>query len=345
MLMTQEPMLRRFWHCLFPLTDLTDKPRPFRLLGEDIVVWKDSQGLPHAVQDRCPHRTAKLSLGTVKGDDVVCPYHGWAFDGAGKCTLIPQEVTPRERTVHMRAYHCEERYGQVWVCLDEPASDIPRVEPFYQEGFRQVFEFSEDWACSPLRIMENEFDAAHLSFVHATSFGNTDPIPALLSIEEVDDGFISRSQPHVRNPEGMRAALHMTEDKTVRTTTGRYYVPFFRVTEIAYPNGLKNILVTAMTPIDDRNTRFNQFVLRNDTEEEVSSEQVIAFDRRVTLEDKVVLESTEPEVPFDNREGFEVHMASDRPGLLMRKKVRQACDRLRAEALRAASRPELMAGE
>jgi phenylpropionate dioxygenase-like ring-hydroxylating dioxygenase large terminal subunit len=328
-LLTQEPMLRRFWHCLFPISDLGDKPQPFRLLGENIVVWKDADGAPHAVQDRCPHKTAKLSLGYLQNGDIVCPYHGWAFDGDGLCTLIPQELAPRERKVHVRAYHCAERYGQVWVCLDEPALDIPDVEPFKDPSFRQVFEFSEDWACSPLRIMENEFDAAHLSFVHATSFGNTDPIPALPAIESLDDGFIAHSQPAVRNPEGMRSALHMTSATTVRTTTGRYYVPFLRVTEIAYPNGLKNILVTALTPIDDRNTRFNQFVLRNDTEEQVSSAQVIAFDRRVTLEDKVILESTDPDVPLDASEDDEEHMASDRPGLLMRKKIRAFCDELR----------------
>ncbi len=345
MLVTQEPMLRRFWHCLFPLAHLDDKPQAFKLLGEDIVVWKDREGAPHAVQDRCPHRTAKLSGGTVKDDAVVCPYHGWAFEGSGKCTLIPQETAPRDRAIYVRAYHCQARYGQVWVCLDEPAADIPYIEPFGDPTFRQVFEFCEDWSCSPLRIMENEFDAAHLSFVHATSFGNTDPIPALPLIEEHDDGFIARSQPKVRNPEGMRAALQMTEDKTVRTTTGRYYVPFFRVTEIAYPNGLKNILVTALTPIDDHHTRFNQFVLRNDTEAEVSSEQVIAFDRRVTLEDKVVLETTDPAVPLDNIEGFEEHMASDRPGLLMRKKIRQVCDRLRAEAQSPEPRELRLAGE
>ncbi len=63
MLMTQEPMLRRFWYCLFPLADLGDEPRAFRLLGEDMAVWKDSQGKPRAVQDRCPHRTAKFSVG------------------------------------------------------------------------------------------------------------------------------------------------------------------------------------------------------------------------------------------------------------------------------------------
>jgi phenylpropionate dioxygenase-like ring-hydroxylating dioxygenase large terminal subunit len=340
MLMTQEPMLRRFWYCLFPLADLGGEPRAFRLLGEEIVVWKDSQGRPQAMQDRCPHRTAKLSVGCVKGDAIVCPYHGWEFNGSGECTKIPQETEPRRSPVKARAYHCQERYGQVWVCLDEPAFDIPEVEPFGKPGIRQVFEFSEDWECTPLRIMENEFDAAHLSFVHATSFGNTDPIPAQPKIEELEDGFIARSRPAVRNPADMRAAIHMTEERTFRMTTGRYYVPFFRVTEIAYPNGLKNILVTAMAPIDDRRTRFNQFVLRNDTEEQVPTPQVIAFDRKVTLEDKRILETTEPDVPFPGETATEVHMMSDRPGLLMRRKIQQVCDALRtrdaAEPIRAA---------
>lgn len=337
MLMTEEPMLRRFWHCLFPASQLADKPVPFRLLGENIAIWKDAKGVPRAVQDRCPHRTARLSIGYLNEGRLVCPYHGWEFDGDGICTRIPQELAPRDKKVVVKAYHCEERYGLIWVCLDEPARGIPEIEQFGAPGFRQVFEFCEDWTCAPLRIMENEFDASHLSFVHATSFGNTDPIPALPSIEILDDGFVARSQPAVRNPEGLRVALHMTGDKTVRTTTGRYFVPFFRVTEIAYPNGLKNILVTAMTPIDDRTTRFNQFVLRNDTEEQVSTAQVIAFDRKVTLEDKFVLETTDPDIAFDPADDDEEHMASDRPGLLMRKMIRAACDELRRQD--AALRP------
>jgi hypothetical protein len=137
----------------------------------------------------------------------------------------------------------------------------------------------------------------------------------------------------------------MTEERTVRTTTGRYYVPFFRVTEIAYPNGLKNILVTAMAPIDDRRTRFNQFVLRNDTEEQVPTPQVIAFDRKVTLEDKRILETTEPDVPFPGETATEVHMMSDRPGLLMRRKIQQMCDALRARETEAAPEPIRAAGD
>jgi len=319
MLATQETALRRYWYCLFPIAELADTPRPFTLLGENIAVWKDDEGRPHAVLDRCPHRTAKLSAGHVENDLIVCPYHGWAFRGDGACVRVPQDVLNKPVPFGVKAYHCTERYGQVWVCLDEPVSDIPEVPQFGQPGFRQVFEFSEEWECSALRIMENEFDAAHLSFVHATSFGSTNPVPSIARLEERPDGFIAYNEMDVRNPEDMRGALHMREDKTIRRTTGRYMLPFNRVTEIAYPNGLRNVLVTWLTPMTDGRTRFNQFVMRNDTDEQVPAEQVRAFDRKVTLEDKVVLETTEAMVPLHVGEGVELHMPSDRPGMLMRR--------------------------
>ncbi len=323
MLMARAPALRRFWYCLFPLAELDDGPRPFHLLGENIAVWKDADGTPHAVLDRCPHRTARLSGGHVHAGAIVCPYHGWAFAGDGRCVHVPQDVLNKPVRFGVAAYRCAVRYGQVWVCLGEPAAAIPEVAQFGQHGWRQVFEFSEDWACSALRIMENEFDTAHLSFVHAASFGAVDPIPSVAAIEQRPDGFIARNEMDVRNPEDMRSALQMTESVTVRRTTGQYMLPFNRVTEIAYPNGLNNVLVTWLTPMEDNRTRFNQFVMRNDTEEQVPASQVVAFDRKVTLEDKKVLETTDPMVPLDVGEGVELHMPSDRPGMLMRRMLRQ----------------------
>ena len=331
MLMSQEKGLRSFWYCLFPLAELDGKPRPFRLLGENVAVWKDDEGVPHAVLDRCPHRTAKLSGGTIQNGAIVCPYHGWAFSGDGQCVHVPQDVLNKPVPFGVRAFRCEARYGQVWVCLGEPVADIPDVPQYGQPGFRQVFEFSEEWECSALRIMENEFDAAHLSFVHAGSFGSSDPVPSIARVEERPDGFVAYNEMDVRNPEDMRGALHMTEAKTVRRTTGHYMMPFNRVTEIAYPNGLKNVLVTWLTPMEDNRTRFNQFVMRNDTEEQVPAEQVRAFDRRVTLEDKLVLETTDPMVPLDVGEGVELHMPSDRPGMVMRRMLRRSFEQLRGE--------------
>ena len=71
MLVTKQPILRRFWYALMPLQMLDDGPKPFTLLGEQLVVWKTATGLPVAMRDRCCHRTAKLSKGYVENDHIV----------------------------------------------------------------------------------------------------------------------------------------------------------------------------------------------------------------------------------------------------------------------------------
>jgi hypothetical protein len=117
----------------------------------------------------------------------------------------------------------------------------------------------------------------------------------------------------------MKAALSTTEDRTTRTTHSRFFLPFARIAKITYPSGLENMLCTFLAPIDDQHTQFTQFVVRNDTAEQVPPETVIAFDRQVTLEDRLILEGCDDDVVLDPTESDEVSMASDRPGLLMRK--------------------------
>ena len=78
MLVTQQPVLRRFWYAVMPMDKLANGPQPFTLLGEPIVLWKKSDATPAAVRDRCCHRTTRLSKGFVEGDHIVCGYHGWS---------------------------------------------------------------------------------------------------------------------------------------------------------------------------------------------------------------------------------------------------------------------------
>src|SRR5690606_28795971 len=120
MLATQQPVLRRFWYPVMPLEQLDDGPKPFRLMNEELVLWLDSEGKPHAAEDRCAHRTARLSLGWVEGDNIVCPYHGWTYDGGGGCVRIPQTPDRPAGRAKVRAFNAEARYGYVWVCLGDP---------------------------------------------------------------------------------------------------------------------------------------------------------------------------------------------------------------------------------
>jgi len=324
MLVTRQPVLRRFWYAVMPLGELTAGPRAVTLLGERLALWLDADGKPAAVQDRCCHRTAQLSRGTVEPDGAIqCGYHGWTFDRDGRCTRIPQwrdQTRPIQFSVP--AFRCTERYGYVWVCLGEPLADIPEIPEAADPSFRQIHEFYEVWHAAGLRVMENSFDNAHFSYVHAASFGiNEEPEPAPLTLEDQPWGFVMRTVVPVKNPALQKANLKDAGDRTVRNNEKTWWMPLSRKMKITYPSGLIHIIITLTAPIDDRSSIINQFVFRNDSEADAPAAGVIAFDRQVTFEDKAMLESTDYDVPLDLAVRDERHMPSDRPGLEMRKRL------------------------
>ena len=330
MRVTQEKRLRNFWYCVMPVSKLSEGPKPFELLGEKLALWLDETGNPHAVRDRCLHRSAALSSGRVENGNIVCPYHGWAYSGSGACALIPQGQGKAPGSYAVRSYHCAARYGHVWVALEDPVFGIPEIPEGSDPAYRQIDEFDEEWLCAPLRLMENAFDNAHLAFVHQNTIGSGDPAPAENTIETRDDGFITRVEAVVGNPAHMRGAIGIDAEKTLRSTANQFFLPFFRVGRITYPNGLVNIHCTAATPMGEGRTQRLQWVLRNDTEADVPQESVIAFDREVSDEDQWILETTDPDVPLDNSEGIEFSMKSDQPGLLMRRMLRDSLNRVGA---------------
>src|SRR5262245_41961327 len=86
-----------------------------RLLGRDLVVWRDNSGHAHVWEDLCIHRGSRLSKGWVTGDALVCPYHGWQYDCSGQCVLIP--ATPHQPPpLKARGfpYHVAETSGVLW---------------------------------------------------------------------------------------------------------------------------------------------------------------------------------------------------------------------------------------
>ena len=322
MLVTRQPVLRRFWYPVMPVALLKDGPKPFRLLGEDIVVWLDQAGQPAALADRCCHRSAQLSRGFLDQGAIVCGYHGWAYDSTGACIKVPQAKDPaRKVNFKVPSFGAKIRYDHVWVCLGEPLADIPAFEEADVPGFRRIDQFYEVWNCAGLRLMENSFDNAHIAFVHRESFGNVaEPEPAAIDVIETPEGLEFKTEIPVVNRELANTITGTAGGKTMRITHAKWYLPFTRKLGITYPNGLKHSIVTSATPIDDASSMIVQFVFRNDTEAQVKAADVIAFDRKVTSEDRPVLESTEFDVPLDRASGREFHMPSDKPGLIMRRR-------------------------
>ncbi len=296
MLNTRQKVLRNFWYAALPTDALKDGPKPFRLLGEDIVLFLARDGAPSALEDRCRHRTARLSKGWIKDGRIVCGYHGWEYDGSGRLGKIPQ--FPEEQAlpdVCVRAFHARARYGYVWVCLGEPLLDIPDLPQEGDPTFRRIHQFDERWNCSALRMMENSFDNSHFSFVHKNTFGDlAQPKPEKYELIETDYGFVAETIVPVKNPAPAHRVTGSTEPWTKRKMRNAWYMPFCRTMDMEYPSGLRHVIFNSATPIDDGTIQLVQVLFRNDREEDCSTAELRAWDRAIIEEDREVLEFDRP---------------------------------------------------
>jgi len=326
MLVTRQAVFRKFWHACMPLSALQDGPQPFTLLGEDIVLFLDAAGQPAALRDRCCHRTARLSKGWCTPEGLLqCGYHGWSYDRSGRVVQIPQfeagQAIPADYCTP--AYHCCARYGYAWVALEAPIAEIPPVPEFEDPAYRTIFQFHERWATSPLRALENSFDNSHFSFVHRATFGvAAQPRPSKYELVDTDGGFYAETVIPAANPERFRRISGVAEAVTTRHMRNAYFLPFARRLDIEYPSGIRHIIINSFTPIDDGHIQLCQWLFRNDTEADCPARLLIDFDAEITREDKDILESTDPDAVVDmRRRGIEYSMPSDRPGMLIRKKL------------------------
>lgn len=126
------------WHVVAQAEDIrAEQLTQVQLLGETVVLWRCG-GQILAWRDRCPHRGVPLSAGWIDSNNqVVCPYHGLEFNEAGYCTRVPADpklmTFPASAQVH--SYKVQERYGLVWVALQNPQREIPWFEEWHQPGF------------------------------------------------------------------------------------------------------------------------------------------------------------------------------------------------------------------
>ena len=326
MLVTRQPVFRKFWHAVMPLARLEGgQVRPFRLLGEDIVLFLDAQGQPAALKDRCCHRTARLSKGRCVDGAIECGYHGWTYDRGGRVIRIPQYDPDRAIPADYctPAYRCVARYGYAWVALEEPIAPIPEVPEFGAAGWRTIFQFDETWATSPVRALENSFDNSHFSFVHRATFGvAAQPKPSRYELIEREGGFYAETVIDAVNPPAFHRVSGTSDPITQRHMRNAYFLPFSRRLDIEYPSGIRHVIINCFTPIDDGHIQLAQWLFRNDREEDCPAQMLIDFDHVITREDKDILESTDPDALVDTRRrGVEYSMDSDKPGMLIRKQL------------------------
>ena len=294
-------VLRSYWHAVARPDALLDGPLAITLLGERLVVWRAPGGELAAAVDRCPHREAPLSAGTVVAGGLQCPYHGWTYDEGGRCVLVPSAGTgaaipPRAVLQSVRA---AERYGLIWLCLDEPAAPIPTIAEDTEPGFRRINQPVERWAASATRLVDNFLDTAHFPFVHLGSFGGAaDPEVARVELEPLGDFYGYQYEVEaVNSAAGASASGQAAATVSRRMSTG-FALPFLVRSTIEYATGLRHTLLLASAPIDDEATWFTFVVWRND-DFSVPGDEVTRLDRMIGAEDKRMLEQVPGPLPLD----------------------------------------------
>src|SRR5688572_22175955 len=123
--MTEIPLLRPYWYIGCASMRLGRRPLAARILDQPLVLFRDEHGTPHALEDRCCHRGAPLSEGSVERGRLACSYHGWRYDGGGQVVEIPslREDQRIPAGCSVKSYPCVERDAYVWVWMGdgEPA--------------------------------------------------------------------------------------------------------------------------------------------------------------------------------------------------------------------------------
>jgi phenylpropionate dioxygenase-like ring-hydroxylating dioxygenase large terminal subunit len=172
-------LMRQYWQPVAlvdefnPALDPAMAIRPVkavRLLGQDLVLFKNAQGTYGLLDRDCPHRGADLSFGRNEGDGLRCPFHGWKFDVQGQCIETPAEPDGSTlcRHIHQRSYPLIERSGVLFAWLGDEGSTtppLPALDCLTAPG-THTFAFKGLWRCNWLQAFEVGVDPAHASFLH-----------------------------------------------------------------------------------------------------------------------------------------------------------------------------------
>jgi 5,5'-dehydrodivanillate O-demethylase len=179
-------LLRRYWQVVAAAGELSDaKPKKrVRILGEDLVLYRDRSGTYGLVRERCSHRGASLYYGFVEEDGIRCPYHGWKYDACGKCIEQPFEnpVAGYKDKIQHPAYPVVKLSGLLFTYMGplEKKPNLPKWDILVrQDGVKKV-DVCEVLECNWLQAMENSVDPTHTYYLHSHTLklkGTKDFVP------------------------------------------------------------------------------------------------------------------------------------------------------------------------
>ncbi|MDX2242450.1 MAG: aromatic ring-hydroxylating dioxygenase subunit alpha [Leptolyngbyaceae cyanobacterium bins.302] len=301
------------WHAIAAVDALQPGTlQSVRLLDRDLVLWRGENQLIQVWEDRCPHRSVRLSGGKVVENTVVCPYHGMVYNSEGRCIRVPAHpdyVPPKQACV--RQYAVQERYGLVFVCLgDEPKEIAPFLE-WEDASYLKVLSGPHFCRTGGYRAIENFLDVAHFAHVHTDILGD-------LNIPEVGDYDVTTDDRGVHfhnirvwqpDPMGKGQGAYVTYDYSV-------YRPLTAYFRKGNPAGECLTILYCVTPVSEEECISWLWMAVNFMDSS-QTEAAIAFQDHIFSQDLANLESHNPKrLPLNPTAEF--HVPCDQGSLAYR---------------------------
>lgn len=316
----------RLWHPVCAASCLGAEPLPARLLSQDIVLWRDGAGQPRAFIDQCPHRGARLSLGRVCDGQLTCPYHGWAFDGDGRCIRIPAVPGFTPPASHAaRALAACERHGLVWVRLLQQGTgpEHPGLPAFPAEDdarLRKVLCGPYDVATSAPRLVENFLDMSHFGFVHTGVLGDLDHAETPPYKASVDAQGVHLSEVRAWQPQSNRLSAEGSWVSYGYEVPAPYTAVLTKAPDAQA--GWSESIALFVCPVEPERSRV--WVRLAVPDFDSTDEQLRAFQDGIFMQDAPIVESQRPRLlPITDAVVREVHSAADRGSTAYRRYLRE----------------------
>ena len=306
------------WYAIAALKTLEPgSVRSVQLLDHQLVLWRGTGASIQVWEDRCPHRSVRLSAGKVVDDAIVCPYHGMVYDATGACVHVPAHPTYKPpQQACARSYPVQIQYGLVFVCLGD---DPQAIAPFPEWGlpdYLSVLSGPHFCQTGGYRAIENFLDVAHFAHVHTHILGD----PTMPEVGDyrvtMDDRGVHLHGIEVWQPNAMgdgQGALISYDYSALRPLTA-----YLRKDD---PSGKCLTLLYCVTPVSEESCVSWMLMAVNylDPSQEAAA---IAFQDLVVGQDIANLESHNPKkLPLDPTAEF--HVPCDRGSLAYRKWLRQ----------------------
>lgn len=312
------------WHPVSYGTEITDQPYGTFLLDQPVVVWRSADGEVHAMKDLCIHRGTALSLGWVKDDCLVCPYHAWQYDTSGNCVLIPQAPnTPIPSKAKTPVYHCIEKYGLIWVAFEEPVYPLPEIPEFEHENWKFVNTGPFEWNSDASRQVENFTDFGHFPWVHPGLLGEPERpvVPAYKVETKAAVLHYSIVRPESVNSDSFPIFANAENVNPVRKSRYRLHLPYTIVLRVGWggKEGITQLFVSQ--PISANKAR-GFCILGRNYDLEKPDQIYKDFEEVIFGQDQRIVESQRPEqVPFDLAE--ELHLKFDEVAMKYRRAMKK----------------------